>query len=161
MHRTSGQGKAANEGYDAFVPLIDSGIYTCVWSGPRFASIILYMCAEFGEAESDRGDPGILPIDAVGNSALLAPMSLFIEWPLLALLPGVVFLAVYRASRRGWAAAAGVAWLLYTAYEMGMRLRWLCTGECNIRVDLLLIYPLLALLSVAAIVSALRRRTTA
>jgi hypothetical protein len=47
VHRTSGQGKAANEGYDAFVPLIDSGIYVCVWSGPRFVSCILYTCAEF------------------------------------------------------------------------------------------------------------------
>ena len=88
-------------------------------------------------------------------------MSLFIEWPLLAIVPGVVFLVAYRVQHRRWAAAAGLAWLLYAVYEMGMRLRWLCTGECNIRVDLLLIYPLLAILSVAAIVSALRRRTKA
>ena len=47
VHATSGQGKAANEGYDAFVPLIDSGIYLCVWSARRFASVILYTCAEF------------------------------------------------------------------------------------------------------------------
>ena len=47
VHRTSGEGKASNEGYDAFVPLIDSGIYVCVWSGPRFVSVILYTCAEF------------------------------------------------------------------------------------------------------------------
>ena len=32
VHATSGEGKAANQGYDAFVPLIDSGIYVCVWS---------------------------------------------------------------------------------------------------------------------------------
>jgi S-adenosylmethionine decarboxylase len=50
VHATSGQGKAANEGYDAFVPLIDSGIYVCVWSAPRFASVILYTCAEFDDA---------------------------------------------------------------------------------------------------------------
>jgi S-adenosylmethionine decarboxylase len=50
VHRTSGQGKVENEGYDAFVPLIDSGIYVCVWSGPRFVSCILYTCAEFDEA---------------------------------------------------------------------------------------------------------------
>ena len=37
VHRTSGQGKASNEGFDAFVPLIDSGIYVCVWSSRRFA----------------------------------------------------------------------------------------------------------------------------
>ena len=38
VHETSGQGKAVNQGFDAFVPLIDSGIYVCVWSGPRFLS---------------------------------------------------------------------------------------------------------------------------
>jgi S-adenosylmethionine decarboxylase len=52
VHRTSGQGRAANEGYDAFVPLIDSGIYVCVWSVPRFVSVILYTCAEFDSAEA-------------------------------------------------------------------------------------------------------------
>jgi S-adenosylmethionine decarboxylase len=54
VHRTGGQGKPENEGYDAFVPLIDSGIYVCVWSGPRFASVILYTCAEFDEGEATR-----------------------------------------------------------------------------------------------------------
>ena len=52
VHATSGQGKAANEGYDAFVPLIDSGIYVCVWSARAFASVILYTCAEFDDAEA-------------------------------------------------------------------------------------------------------------
>ncbi len=52
VHKTSGQGKGANEGYDAFVPLIDSGIYVCVWSGQRFVSCILYTCAEFDEAQA-------------------------------------------------------------------------------------------------------------
>lgn len=49
VHETSGQGKDLNQGYDAFVPLIDSGIYVCVWSGPRFLTVILYTCAEFDE----------------------------------------------------------------------------------------------------------------
>jgi hypothetical protein len=52
VHHTSGQGKAINEGYDAFVPLIDSGIYVCVWSGPHFASVILYTCADFDEGRA-------------------------------------------------------------------------------------------------------------
>jgi len=52
VHKTSGQGRPENEGYDAFVPLIDSGIYVCAWSGPRFASVILYTCAAFDEAEA-------------------------------------------------------------------------------------------------------------
>jgi hypothetical protein len=32
------------------VPLIDSGIYVCVWSARRFASVILFTCAEFDDA---------------------------------------------------------------------------------------------------------------
>ncbi len=49
VHSTGGEGKAVNQGYDAFVPLIDSGIYIAVWSGRRFLSTILYTCAEFDE----------------------------------------------------------------------------------------------------------------
>jgi hypothetical protein len=49
VHRTSGQGLEANEGFDAFVPLIDSGIYIAVWMGSRFLSTIIYTCAPFDE----------------------------------------------------------------------------------------------------------------
>ena len=49
IHKTSGQGKDLNEGYDAFVPLIDSGIYIAAWVKPRFLSTILYTCGEFDE----------------------------------------------------------------------------------------------------------------
>jgi hypothetical protein len=45
-----------------------------------------------------------------------------------------------------------VAWGAYAVYELLMNARILCSGECNIRVDLLLIYPLLLALSVPALV---------
>jgi len=48
-HKTSGQGQDLNEGYDAFVPLIDSGIYIAAWVKPRFLSTIVYTCGEFDE----------------------------------------------------------------------------------------------------------------
>jgi hypothetical protein len=48
---------------------------------------------------------------------------------------------------RGVAVATGIVWLLYAVYETGMKQRWLCTGECNIRVDLLLVYPILLVLT--------------
>ncbi|MEQ1857045.1 MAG: hypothetical protein ABL963_11260 [Longimicrobiales bacterium] len=89
-------------------------------------------------------------------------MSLFIAWPWLALIPAVTFLALYPGSRRKRVAAAGLLWGAYGAYEYGMQRRWLCTGECNIRVDLLLLYPALIALSVAAVVAVIRaRRPTA
>lgn len=49
IHSTGGVGKEMNQGFDAFVPLIDSGIYIGVWTNPRFLSTILYTCAEFDE----------------------------------------------------------------------------------------------------------------
>lgn len=52
IHRTSGEGKAVNEGYDGFVPLIDSGIYIAVWVNPKFLSTILYTCGEFDEVRA-------------------------------------------------------------------------------------------------------------
>ena len=83
-------------------------------------------------------------------------LAAFIVWPGLALVPAVLFLLLYRASRRRFVAGAAFAWLLYAAYEYGMRRRWLCTGECNIRVDLLLLYPALLVLSAAAAVIGIR-----
>ncbi|WP_242117475.1 S-adenosylmethionine decarboxylase [Aestuariivivens sediminicola] len=42
-----GEGKEANQGYDAFVPLIDSGISLYYWSTEKFLSIIIYTCKGF------------------------------------------------------------------------------------------------------------------
>ena len=83
-------------------------------------------------------------------------MAIFIAYPYLASLIGALLLIIgqWRGSRT--AAAVGVLWLLYSVYELGMKQRWLCSGECNIRVDLLLIYPLLLLASAPAAVSLLR-----
>ncbi|MDO8459519.1 MAG: S-adenosylmethionine decarboxylase [Nanoarchaeota archaeon] len=44
-----GEGKEENQGYDAFVPLIDSGISLYVWSKSKFLSLIIYTCKSFDE----------------------------------------------------------------------------------------------------------------
>lgn len=44
-----GEGKKENQGYDAFVPLIDSGISLYVWSNRKFISLIIYTCKSFDE----------------------------------------------------------------------------------------------------------------
>ena len=54
IHQTSGAGKDVNEGFDAFVPLIDSGIYIAVWVNPKFLSTIIYTCGEFDEEKAVR-----------------------------------------------------------------------------------------------------------
>ena len=52
IHRTSGAGKEINEGFDGFVPLVDSGIYIGVWVNPKFLSTIIYTCGEFDAEEA-------------------------------------------------------------------------------------------------------------
>lgn len=47
VHSPEGQGKAENQGFDAFVPLIDSGISAYVWSEARLVSVLVYSCKQF------------------------------------------------------------------------------------------------------------------
>jgi len=47
--RVSGEGRPENAGFDAFVPLIDSGISGYFWSGQRFLSVVLYTCKGFDQ----------------------------------------------------------------------------------------------------------------
>jgi len=44
-----GEGKEENQGYDAFVPLIDSGISLYFWSSRKFLSVVIYTCKDFDE----------------------------------------------------------------------------------------------------------------
>lgn len=58
IHATSGAGKAENEGFDAFIPLIDSGISLYVWSEKKFFASLLFTCKSFNidDAVSYTGD---------------------------------------------------------------------------------------------------------
>ena len=90
-------------------------------------------------------DPGIL-------------LGIFIGWPVLALVPAAVFGYFYLRRRSRVVLVTTLLWLAYFPYELGMKLRILCSGECNIRVDLLLLYPVLAILTVSSIVVIVRGR---
>jgi len=45
----TGTGREENMGYDAFIPLIDSGISLYVWSKARFLSIVIFTCKKFND----------------------------------------------------------------------------------------------------------------
>jgi S-adenosylmethionine decarboxylase len=47
-----GAGKEENQGFDAFVPLIDSGISLYFWANQRFFSGIIYTCRAFDETRA-------------------------------------------------------------------------------------------------------------
>ena len=86
----------------------------------------------------------------------------FIEMPALALLPAALFAAGYAATRSRAALAMAALWAIYALLEFGNKARITCSGECNIRVDLMVIAPGLLLgsaLAVFAIVRRFARRT--
>ena len=70
--------------------------------------------------------------------------------PQLAVVVGLLIAACYKLTRTRLALVTGVLWILYGIYEYLVQMRVLCTGECNIRVDLLLIYPILLIYTIAS-----------
>lgn len=80
-------------------------------------------------------------------------MSLLIERPWIALFAGLgLMIAALLARSRTGQICAGT-WLAYGAYEYAVKARLLCSGECNIRVDLLVLYPVLALATLMGLVA--------
>jgi hypothetical protein len=65
IFETGDKGKKENQGYDAFVPLIDSGISCYVWVNMKFISIIIYTCKDFNEAIAVDSTKRFFKIDQV------------------------------------------------------------------------------------------------
>jgi hypothetical protein len=89
---------------------------------------------------------------------IYAPFSVFVAYPAAALVPCALFALGSYLKKGPITGLASALWALYAGYEFLMKFRLLCSGECNIRVDLLVLYPSLLLVSLAAIVEFLVRR---
>ena len=50
VNSSLGQGKPENQGIEAFIPLIESGVALYTWESSRFISLIIYTCKAFDEA---------------------------------------------------------------------------------------------------------------
>jgi hypothetical protein len=117
-----------------------------------------------GEFTFDQGIPArtCQQIHRQPESTMQFLANLFVARPLNIFLVALVFLAGYLAMRfsafgvsrhpRALLIAAA-AWAVYAAWEWLVQAR---TPEANIRVDLMLIWPLVALLSAWALYRALR-----
>ena len=85
-------------------------------------------------------------------------VEIFIAHPWVALVIGAGFAALWVWRHRLLAGITALLWLAYGVYEYLMFLRVLCSGECNIRLDVLAVWPtLLALSSIAVIHSLIPR----
>jgi hypothetical protein len=85
-------------------------------------------------------------------------LAIFIAYPRAALIvSGALFVLAWLKRKMLPGVVAGL-WASYAYYEYLMHTRVLCTGECNIRIDLLLIYPALLSLTVWAVARSIRSR---
>jgi hypothetical protein len=78
---------------------------------------------------------------------------LLVNYPTLIAVPIALFAgcALWSGSVTSWVAAA--AWNLYLVYELGMKAEEFCSGSaCMKRTPLYVVYPLLAILSLVAVV---------
>ena len=77
----------------------------------------------------------------------------FTTSPLYAFVPAFGFLCAWYLVRSRLVIGVATVWALYAVYEQLMKARILCSGECDIRIDLLAIYPALLILSAAALIA--------
>ena len=86
--------------------------------------------------------------------------SIFVPYPYIALFPVIVFGFLYFKSKNKVVLVTAILWLLYAAYEQLHLLRIVCSGECNIRIDLVAIYPIILVLSIIALFLGIKNMTT-
>ena len=65
------------------------------------------------------------------------------EFSVFAVFFALMLVVIWRQTGQFVWFKLAIFWALYAGYEFMMFKRVWCTGECNIRVDLLLIFPLL------------------
>ena len=82
-------------------------------------------------------------------------MGVLVTHPWIGLIIAAAFIAIWLWCGRLTAVFTAILWLAYSVYEHLKLMRVLCTGDCNIRVDLLLIYPVLLIASAAALIHSL------
>ena len=80
-----------------------------------------------------------------------------VAYPWIAYAMAGAFALLWAWRRARSAAVATLLWLAYAVYETLMAMRLLCSGECNIRVDLLLAYPVLLAATLVALWRGFRR----
>ena len=77
-------------------------------------------------------------------------MLILLGIPLFAVVLGLLIVAGFRLARDRLVRITSIRWIIYGIYEYLMQMPVLCSGECNIRVDLLLIYPVLLVYTIAS-----------
>ena len=88
---------------------------------------------------------------------ILSPFKIFTNFPLAALIPAILFFFLWRKRRSKLILSAVILWVVYTAYESYMTYIWSPTVSGPIRVDILLVAPVLYLMSIVAVIKFFRK----
>ena len=68
----------------------------------------------------------------------------FVTAPISTIVPAGVFAYLYMRSKCFSCLLSACIWVGYGILEYGMQTRTLCSGECNIRIDLIIAWAILA-----------------
>lgn len=81
-------------------------------------------------------------------------LTMFVVNPWLAIIPALLLYWLSRRTKSRAAFIAGLLWTIYFLYELAIwfQLSFACEEGCDLRVDLLIIYPLLAAATLIALV---------
>ncbi|MFW2177308.1 MULTISPECIES: hypothetical protein [unclassified Moraxella] len=90
---------------------------------------------------------------------LMSSLSIFMVYPFIAFIIAVVFWGLGIGLKSKVLKVASLAWVGYGIWEYLMYFKVLCSGDCNIRIDLLVIFPILLLFSVGAVGYVIYRKT--
>lgn len=80
-------------------------------------------------------------------------IGIMIAYPWLAIGLAIGLFWLWASRKQRIVLVSAVMWILYGIYEYLISARILCSGECNIRIDLVLIYPILIVSTAVAVVS--------
>ncbi len=83
-------------------------------------------------------------------------IGIFIAYPFFALVPAIFFGVIYYKGKNNVVGVTALLWFLYSIYETLNFLRITCSGECNIRVDLLFISPILMVMTARSLFQTIR-----
>lgn len=87
---------------------------------------------------------------------IFSPLAVLIGYPYLALIPAIFLGIVYFKLKKNIVGITALLWIIYSVYETLNLLRITCSGECNIRVDLILIFPFLTILTLISLFQIIR-----
>ena len=77
----------------------------------------------------------------------------FLEFPVIGLAPAVLFLVIYIRTKWRLVLVPTAMWFFYVIYETGIKYGVNCSGVCNIRADLIILLPMLAIVTLVSLVA--------